>query len=239
MNLAGILRWHTDSRGVQTLRGGVLALLAAAALALCGVALKDAVYEPMRELPGKWVDGHFQSEPFWIAWRASGYVIGIEVPDSIVPTQDSPVDSLDRHFTQRCGQPFPDGVTWSVRHFGRVIAGNTGQRLQWCEDPSLGHALRAEIGGFRAWPGTNYTVRIEAPRWASVDSGSRLPLRLSVGSGAGADSNFGVPAISLFYFLVALGFICLPLGAVLMVMEHFHILDRLEDRRRSAESKSP
>ena len=104
MRLVGVLRWYTDSQGVNTLRAGVLALLAAAAVAACGFTLDDVVYQPIRELPGKWVDGHFQSEPFWIAWRASGYVIGLELPDTRVRTEDHPVDELERHFTQRCGQ---------------------------------------------------------------------------------------------------------------------------------------
>ena len=110
---------------MNTLRIGALALLAAAALSLCGLALDDAIYQPVRELPGKWVDGHFQSERFWIAGRANGYVIDLEVPDTRVSTLDSEVDLPDQHFTQRCGRPFSEGVTWSLRRFGRVMTQHT------------------------------------------------------------------------------------------------------------------
>ncbi len=235
MRLARVLRWHTDSQGVHTLRTGVLALLAASAVACCGFALDDVVYQPIRELPGKWVDGHFQSQPFWIAWRASGYVIGLALPDTRVPTEDHPVDFLDRHFTQRCGQPFPDGVTWSVRHFGRVIAQHTSHVGPWCKDASVAHALRAGIGTFRAWPGPGYSIRIEAPRWAPADSPLRLPLRLSMQTEAGADSDFGLPAIFLLYFLVWLSIICLPVGTVLVIMER---LQRRRDARATPRSQA-
>jgi hypothetical protein len=211
--------------------------MAAAGMPVCGLALDDAVYQPTRELPAKWVAGHFQSEPFWITWRASRYVIGLELPDTRVWTEDHPVDSLDRHYTQRCGQPFPDGVTWSVRHFGRVIARHTSQIAPWCEDVSEGHTLRAGIGTFRAWPGPGYTIRIEPPRWAPAEGPFRLPLRLSMWTQTGGESGFGLPAVLLVYFLVSLGIVGVPLGTALLIMERFRITERfreyLERKRQS------
>lgn len=228
MRLPRSLRWSTDSRGVNTLRAGVLALLAAAAVALCGFALDNTVYQPIRELPAKWVDGHFQSEPFWIASRASAYTINLELPDTRVPTADQAVDFPDRHFVQRCGQPFPDGVIWSVRHFDHVIAQHTSDIGPWCEDASVEHILRAGMGTFRASPGTGYSIRIEARRGTPSNDAPRLPLRLSLRTETGQSSNFALAAMLLLYFLVWLGIICLPLGAVLVIMERFQITERLE-----------
>ena len=237
--LPTVFRWRSDSAGARALLTGVLALVAATALAFCGLTLDDVVYQPMRELPGKWVDRHFQSEPFWIAWRASSYVISVELPDTIVPTEDRPVESLDQHYIKRCGQPFPDGVTWSVRHFGRLIAQHSAQIVQWCEDPSLGHALRAEIGTFRTSPGIGYSIQIQAPRWAQADSPSRLPFRLTMGSQSGAGSRFGLPAVISLYLLVSLGIFCVALGGVLAMMERLHVMERLERHLQSRRDSDP
>ena len=237
MRIAALLWRHTSSQGVRTLRAGVIALLAAAALLLCALASSDLVYQPVRELPGKWLNSHFQTEPFWIAWRTSGYAISLEVPDTRVATEDRRVDLSSGDFTQRCGQPFPDGVTWSVLHFGRFIAHRTSLIGPWCRDASVGHVLRAEIGTFRAWPGPGYSIRIEAPGWAPADSQSRLPLRLSLETRTGSGSGLGVPASILLYLLVWSGVICVALGAVLMIMERLRVSERLEEhleRRRQS-----
>lgn len=235
MHLFRVFRWHSDSDGVKALRTGVLALLAAAAVALCGLTLDDVVYQPTRELPGRWVEGHFQSEPFWVVWRASRYVLSAELPDTIVPTEDRAVDSPTHRFTQRCGQPFPHGLSWSVRQFGRVIAQHTGQIVQWCEDPLLGHALRADMGTFRGLPGTAYSIRIEAPPSATANSPSKLPLHLMMGSATAAASPLGLPAVVALYVLLSVGVICVALGGVLRIMERLQIerwLERhLQDRR--------
>lgn len=228
MRLPRSLRWSTDSLGVKTLRAGILALLAAAAVALCGFTLDNTVYQPIRELPAKWVDGHFQSEPFWIASRASAYTINLELPDTRVPTVDHAVDFPDRHFVHRCGQPFPDGVIWSVRHFGHVIAQQSSDIGPWCEDASVERILRVGMGTFRASPGPGYSVRIEARRWPPSSNAPKLPLRLSLQAEAGQSSNFALAAMFLLYFLVWLGIICLPLGAVLVIMERFQTMERLE-----------
>ena len=98
----------------------------------------------------------FQSEPFWIASRASAYTINLELPDTRVPTLDHAVDFPDRHFVQR-----------SVRHFGHVIAQHTSDIGPWCEDASVEHILRGGMGTFRASPGPGYSIRIEARRWTS------------------------------------------------------------------------
>ena len=180
MRVPRALRWSAGSPGFNTLRTGVLALLAAAAVVLCGLTLDNSIYQPIRELPGRWVDGHFQTEPFWIASRTNGYVVDLEVPDTRVPTVDHTVDGLDRHFTQRCGQPFAGGVTWSLWHFGRVIARNTNDFGPWCEDASAEHTLRAEMAAFRASPGAGYSIRIEGPGWALTKDAPKLPLRLSL-----------------------------------------------------------
>ena len=242
MRLLKVSPWHSDSQGIKVLSTALLALLAAVALAVCGRTMDDVVYQPVRELPGNWVDGHFRSEPFRIAWRSSGYVVDLELPDTIVPTEEHPVDSSTRHFTQRCGQPATDGVTWSVLRFKRVVAQYTSHTVRWCEDPSLGHALRAEIGSFRARPGTGYSIQIDAPRWATADSSSRVPLRLSMGSQSGAGSRVGLPAVVCLYFLVYLGIICLALGTLLVFMERLQILERLEahlQRRRDNDPAAP
>ena len=228
-----VLLWHGDSDGVKALRAGVLDVLAGAALAVCGLTLNDVLYQPTRELPGKWVEGHFQSAPFWILWRADRYVVSVELPDTFVLTEDL---SSRQHFTQRCGQPFPNGIRWSVSHAGRVIALQTAQKVQWCEDPLLGHALRAEIGTFRASPGTGYFIRIEAtPQRAAANAPSRLPLHLLMGSPTDAGSRLGLPAVVSLYVLLVLGVFCLALGGVLIVMERLQIMQRLErhlqDRR--------
>jgi len=237
MGIATLLWRHTSSQGLRTLRAGVIALLAAAALVLCALASSDRVYQPVRELPGKWLDSHFQTEPFWITWRTSGYAISLEVPDTRVATEDRRVHLSSGDFVQRCGQPFPDGVTWSVLHFRRVIAHRTSLIGPWCRDASMGHVLRAEIGTFRAWPGPGYSFRIEAPGWAPADSRSRLPLRVSMGPPTGAASGSAVPASILLYLFVWSGVTCVALGVVLMIMERLRISSRLEDhleRRRQS-----
>ena len=231
MRLPRALRWSTASRGMNTLRIGALALLAAAALSLCGLALDDAIYQPVRELPGKWVDGHFQSERFWIAGRATRYVIDLEVPDTRVSTLDSEVDLPDQHFTQRCGRPFSEGVTWSLRRFGRVMTQHTSADQPWCEDASVEHALRAAMGSFQASPGPGYSIRIETRE--------RLPLRLSLRTETGQDSGFAVPAAFLRYALVSLGILCLPLGAILMLMERFKIVERLAEHLQRRRDDNP
>lgn len=182
MRLPKALRWSTDSPGANVLRTGVLALLAAVTVVLCGLTFDNSIYQPIRELPGKWVDGHFQTESFWITRRTNGYVVDLEIPDTRVPTVDHTVESLDRYLTQRCGQPFPGGVTWSLRHFGRVIAQHTNDNGPWCEDASAEHTLRAGMGTFRASPGVGYSIRIEGPGWAPVKDAPKLPLRLSLRS---------------------------------------------------------
>jgi hypothetical protein len=195
---------------------------------LFGLSLNDVVYQPTRELPARWVDGHFQSEPFWILWRSRRYVVSVELPDSFVPTEERTVDAATQHFTQRCGQPFPNGISWSARHVGRVIAQQTAQSMPWCEHPHLGHSLRAEIGTFRASPGTGYSIRIEAPQWAPASGRSRLPLRLMMGSPTDAGSRRGLPAAVALYVLLAIGSICLAVGGVLLVLERLQIPQRLE-----------
>lgn len=230
-----VLGWHTSSQGGRTLRAGVLALLAATALAVCALASSDLIYQPVRELPGKWIDGHFQTEPFWIKWRASGYAIGLELPDTRVATAD--LDLADGQFVRRCGQPFPNGVVWSVLHFGRVIAHHTSLTGPWCRDASAGHGLRAEIGPFRAWPGPGYAIRIEAPGWAPADSAFRLPLRLSMQMQSQAGPSLGVPLTALLYLLIWSGVMCVALGTALLIMERMRINERLEqhlERRRQA-----
>lgn len=237
MRLLEVLLRHGDSDGVKALRAGIVALLAGAAIGLFGLTLDDVVYQPTRELPGKWIEGHFQSEPFWVLWRASKYVISVELPDTFIPTED--VDSPTQHFTQRCGQPFPHGISWSVRHVGRVIAQQTGQMAQWCEDPLLGHALRAEVGTFRTSPGTGYSIRIEAPQWAPASARSRLPLHVLMGSATDAGSRLGLPAVVSFYVLLTLGGFCLALGGVLMIMERLQIMQRLEQHLQGRRDDTP
>jgi hypothetical protein len=106
----------------------------------------------------------------------------------------------------------------------------TAQKVQWCEDPLLGHALRAEIGTFRASPGTGYFIRIEAPQPAAASAPSRLPLHLLMGSPTDAGSRLGLPAVVSLYVLLVLGVFCLALGGVLIVMERLQIMQRLERR---------
>jgi hypothetical protein len=238
MRLLRAFLWHCDSDGVNALRTGVLAVLAGAAIALSGLILDDVVYQPTRELPGRWVAGHFQSEPFWILWRASRYVVSVELPDTFVPTEDHSVDS-STHLTQRCGQPFPNGISWSVRHGGRVIAQQTGQIARWCEDPLLGHALRAEMGTFHASPGTGYSIRIEAPPWAPASGRSRLPLHLMMGSPTDAGARIGLPAVVSLYVLLTLGSVCLALGGVLLIMERLQIMQRLERHLQGRRDPNP
>ncbi len=233
MRITGLFSRRTSSQGRRILCAGVVALFAAAAVFLCALASSDLVYQPLQELPGKWIDGHFQTEPFWITWRMSGYAVGLEVPDTRVATAD-----LDRSkFVQRCGQPFPNGVVWSVLHFGRVIAHHTSFTGPWCRDVSVGHGLRAEIGTFRAWPGPGYAIRIDAPGWAPADSAFRLPLRLTIGAEPGVRPGPGVPVTALLYLLVWSGIMCVALGAALLIMERLRISERLEEhleRRRQS-----
>lgn len=238
MRLLRAFLWHCESDGVKALRTGVLAVLAGAAIASSGLILDDVVYQPTRELPGKWVAGHFQSEPFWILWRARRYVVSVELPDTSVPTEDHSVDS-STHLTQRCGQPFPNGINWSVRHVGQVIAQQTGPTAPWCEDPLLGHALRAEMGTFRASPGTGYSIRIEAPQWAPASGRSRLPLHLMMGSPTDAGVRIGLPAVVCLYVLLTLGSICLALGGVLLLMERLQIMQRLERHLQGRRDDNP
>lgn len=233
MQIARVLGWHTNSQGVRTLRAGVVALLAATALALCALASRDLVYQPVRELPGKWIGGYFQTEPFWITSRTSGYAVGLEVPDTRVATADLEQSNL----VQRCGQPFPNGVAWSVLHFGRVVAHHTSLTGPWCRDAAVGHGLRAQIGIFRAWPGPGYAIRIAAPGWAPADSAFRLPLRLSMQTESKAGASLGVPVTALLYLLVWSGVMCVALGTALLVMERLRVSERLEqhlERRRQA-----
>jgi len=220
----------TPPQGMQALRAGVLSLLAAATIALCGSAWHDVLYQPVRDLPGKWVEGRYQSDPFWITRRASGYRIDLELPDTRVRTEDRPVELPRGEFTQRCGQPFPRGITWSVRHFGRVISQHTSHLAPWCEQGSSEHVLRAEIGGFRAWPGPGYSIQIEAPRAIPGESPPGLPLRMSMRSETGGTSEFALPAALLLSLLVWLGVICIPLGTAAMIMERFKIMEGLEER---------
>lgn len=236
MRIARLLRQHPSSQGVRTLRAGIFALLAAAALALCALASSDLLYQPIRELPGKWLNGRFQTESFWITRRTSGYAISLEVPDTRVTTEDHQVD-LSGGFTQRCGQPFPHGVTWSVLHFGRVIAQRTSLTGPWCRDASAGHVLRAQIGTFQPRPGPGYAIRIEAPGWAPADSALRLPLRLSMGTESRA--GLGVPASVLLYLLIWSGVICVALGTALMIMERLRIGERLEEHLERSRQSPP
>ena len=98
------------------------------------------------------------------------------------------------------------------------------------------------MGTFRASPGPGYSIRIEARRWAPSSDAPKLPLRLSLRTEAGQSSSFALAAMLLLYFLVWLGIICLPLGAVLVVMERFQIMERLEkylQRRRDNDRAAP
>lgn len=170
----------------------------------------DAVYNGTRQLPARWVDGHFESEPFWIFWPST-YEFFFDLPDTSTPTEEHAVESLGRYWTQRCGQPFPDGITWSVRHKGRIVAQRTRRMESWCEDATLpDHRLAQYIGYFNGWLSPGWSIRVEGPRTVGVNGSASLPVRLSLRPEAMAGWSgwsFALPAavLAASSLIVAIG----------------------------------
>jgi hypothetical protein len=170
---------RSDPGVTHAIRAGCLALGGVMLFLLIMSALETAVLRKTLDLELTWTGSHAGSPNFRLAVPGE-YVFALSVPDSSVPTGDQHITSVGRQWTQRCGQPFPAGLTWSLYRYERVIDSRTVQTSLWCEDPAQGHELRQAIGSFRVHWGTGYSIRIEPADWADLRHSSFPPLHLHV-----------------------------------------------------------
>jgi len=218
MTNSGLFCWRTDSLGVHEVRAGCLALGGVMLFLFAMSELDTAVLRKTRDLELTWTDGHADSRSFRIVWPGQ-YVFALELADSSVPTRDQPIASAGGQWTQRCGRPFPAGLTWTVRRFERVIDQRTVQTSLWCEDPSQGHELGAGIGSFRVRPGSGYSIRIEPVGWTSAQSSPRLPLHMHLSL---LSRWFdGTPILLICDTLFLFGVISIALGCAHLISERF------------------
>jgi hypothetical protein len=232
MNIAKTFPLRTAFHGARILSSGALALLVVLILIPGGERFDNEAFETPRDLPAGWVDGYFESKVFSIFWPTA-YGFSLELPDTSIQTEDQPIDSNGPNWVKRCGQPFPDGVNWSVRHFGRVIQQGHDPIQLWCEYPSRGHTLVQGIGAFRGWPSPGWTIRIEAPRRTPLSASDMRPFRLWLRTSAQEAWTFAIPAALIVAVIALVAVICIPLGLVLLLMEHFESRRRRRLQRQS------
>lgn len=212
MSLRARFHSDTDSPAASALRMGCIALCGTI-LVYFGAYAFDGYLNTPREVPGRWIDGDFHSDPFWIFWGGH-YDLFLYVSDTAVATQDHHELTFGHHWTSRCGQPFPTGFTWTVFRRGKRIDEQryTDER-PWCEDISTARAIQTNLGSFRAVPGFGYSVRVAS---VAPDHSERPPpLRIATALHPGQGWSFVIPAGLLCALLavIAAGGIAFGLAA--------------------------
>lgn len=216
MSVIGFFR--TDSRATNAVRTGGLALGGALVVFVTLSVLDTGVFRETRTLELTWTDGHADSPAFCIGWPGE-YSLSLGLADSSVPTRERSRVFLGGRWTQRCGNPFPAGLTWSVRHGGRIVDQQRVQGDPWCGDPSQ-RELRSGIGSFRARPGSGYSIRVEPVGHASTLNSSRLPLHADVWLQEGSRWDDKFPAVLIGGSLLLFGLASVSLGWAQQIREH-------------------
>jgi hypothetical protein len=115
------------------------------------------------------------------------------------------------------GQPFPEGLTWSVRRFDHIVERRTAQLPSWCEDATQSHTLRVFVGSFHARLGSGYSIGLEPVDGGNVQSSPQATLRVHV---APLSRWFdGTPVLLLCDTLEIFGVVSIVLGCAQLFAE--------------------
>ena len=210
-----ILRRCRDSVGFALLCTGVAAI-AGSLIVWFGVSSTyNGIHKP-RELRVRWTDGHFETDRVWIPWWAS-YEFHLNLPANSVGFAVA-----GSRTGLGCVEPFPKGVTWSVRHFGRVVDQGTRDAVPWCEDQPdgrQGRTLGVTLGDFQGWPSPGWSMRIEAPRSLSTSIRPQMPLHVWIRTQSTPHLTFSLLLAAATGILWWLGMVCIPLGLLILIIE--------------------
>jgi hypothetical protein len=179
--------------------------------------LDTTVLRKTRDLGLTWTGGgHAESQSFRIPWPGE-YTFALEVADTGVATRDQLITTGHSHWTQRCGQPFPDGITWSVRRFDHIVEQRTKQLPLWCGDPTQSRGLAVFVGSFHARMGSGYSIRLEPVGGVSAQGSQPVAFRVRVS----ASSRWfdGTPILLLFNTLEIFGVVSIVLGCAQLFAE--------------------
>ena len=216
MTQSGLFWLRAQSPGGHAVRTGCLALGGVMLFLLAMSVLDTTVLRKTHDLGLTWTDGHADSQSFRIQWPGE-YTFALEVADTGVATRDPLITTGHDHWTQRCGQPFPDGLTWSVRRFGHIIERRTKQLHLWCEDPTRSHRLGVFVGSFHARLGSGYSIRLEPVGGVTAPGAPPVAFRVRVS----ALSRWfdGTPILLLCDTLEIFGVVSIVLGCAQLFAE--------------------